>query len=184
MNSPQQDIRRVVRELCEPSNANEMLQAVDQYFSPDSQIIYPLFNSPKASGIEGVKAAYKMLRVLTYGNSVDFHAIGFDRIYVEKGVEKQRGIIDFTEHLKFKFPLPEKLNPWFHVRFLTRLDLVRNPNDEKWYVEKQEDNLPTDFGSSGIRVFPFDAKISNFIKWCTGTGTLLVGGTLSRLNIL
>ncbi|GAA5932844.1 hypothetical protein JCM10213_009223 [Rhodosporidiobolus nylandii] len=184
MDSPQQEIRRVVRELCESPNANEILAAVDKYFAPDAQIIYPLFNSPKASGIEGVKAGYKMLRVLTYGQKVEFHAVGFDRIHVEKGIEKMKGFIDFTEHLKLSFfPVPDKLNPWFHFRFVTRVDLVKNPNDDKWYVEKQEDNLPSDFGSTGLHFLPFDVQISNFVKWCTGTGTLLLGGALTKLNL-
>ncbi|BGP13380.1 hypothetical protein JCM10213v2_001299 [Rhodosporidiobolus nylandii] len=136
MDSPQQEIRRVVRELCESPNANEILAAVDKYFAPDAQIIYPLFNSPKASGIEGVKAGYKMLRVLTYGQKVEFHAVGFDRIHVEKGIEKMKGFIDFTEHLKLSFfPVPDKLNPWFHFRFVSAVHLRGERRD--WVLEQR-----------------------------------------------
>ncbi|GAA6012543.1 hypothetical protein JCM10207_009035 [Rhodosporidiobolus poonsookiae] len=185
MENPSQDIRRVVRELAEPASAEAMLAAVDKYFTPDAQIVYPVFNSPKASGREGVKAGYKMLRVLSYGNKIEFHAVAFDQVTVEKGLERMKGFLDFTEHLKVRFfPVPDSYNPWFHFRFITRIDLVKNPSDGKWYVEKQEDNLPTDFGSTGLHFLPFDVQISNAVKWATGTGTLLVGGTLAKLKIL
>jgi len=88
-----------------------MLAAVDKYFTPDAQIVYPLLNSPRASGVEGVKAAYKMLRVLTYGNQIEFNVVAWDRIRNVKGVEHQSGFLDLVETLKFRLPLPEKLNP-------------------------------------------------------------------------
>lgn len=90
MDNPVNDIRRVVSELCEPDDAREMVAAVDKYFTDDARFICafphhglllacarrerrvqhsltgnsadPLLNSPKGSGKEGVKAAYKMLR--------------------------------------------------------------------------------------------------------------------------
>lgn len=50
--------------------------------------------------------------VLSYGQKFTFHAVGFDRKFVSKGVERQKGFLDLTEHLKFKFiPLPDRLNP-------------------------------------------------------------------------
>lgn len=89
MDNPVNDIRRVVSELCEPDDAREMVAAVDKYFTDDARFICalrngffadrsaaggggaakrvsncadPLLNSPKGSGKEGIKAAYKMLR--------------------------------------------------------------------------------------------------------------------------
>ncbi|GAA5893380.1 hypothetical protein JCM5296_004861 [Sporobolomyces johnsonii] len=204
MESPVNDIRNVVRELCEPAKASDMLSAVDKYFASDSQIIYPLLNSPKGAGIEGVKSAYKMLRVLTYDNKaslrwaplaripnpdctstqIDFHVVAFDRITVKKGVEYQSGVLDLTEHLKFKFiPLPDRFNPTFHIRFISRIDLRKDPQTELWQILKQEDNLPNDFGSTGLHFLPFDRQIADTIKWGTGVGTLVVGGALSRLNL-
>ncbi|GAA5885003.1 hypothetical protein JCM6882_007188 [Rhodosporidiobolus microsporus] len=183
MQDPQNEIRNVVRSLCEPERGSDLVNSVEKYFAPNAQIIYPLFNSPRGSGIEGVKAGYQMLRTLTYGNNVDFHAVAFDRIEVDKkGVERQTGFIDFTENLKIRV-LPDRINPWFHFRFITRIDFVRNPNDDKWYVEKQEDNLPTDFGSTGLHFLPFDVQIANFIKFCTGVGTLGAGIIFQRLEL-
>ncbi|GAA5938933.1 hypothetical protein JCM1841_002611 [Sporobolomyces salmonicolor] len=184
MESPVNDIRNVVRELCEPAKASDMLNAVDRYFASDAQIVYPLLNSPKRAGIEGIKSVYKMLRVLTYDNKLDFHVVAFDRINVKKGIEYQSGLLDMTEHLKFKFlPIPDRFNPTFHIRFITRIDLRKDPQTELWKVVKQEDNLPSDFGSTGLHFLPFDRQIANAIKWGTGVGTLFVGGALSRLNL-
>lgn len=89
-----------------------MLNAVEKYFTQDATLVYPLLNSPKGSGREGVKSAYKMLRVLTYGNKINFDVVAFDRIKSIKGVEHMSGYLDLTETLKFRtVPLPEGLNP-------------------------------------------------------------------------
>ncbi|CEQ39048.1 SPOSA6832_00532 [Sporobolomyces salmonicolor] len=292
MESPVNDIRNVVRELCEPAKASDMsvqplflplhfrgqadllrgnrLNAVDRYFASDAQIVYPLLNSPKRAGIEGIKSVYKMLRgeslschgtirpprsnqpkgvgmrdlraeiahiapssrrsayVRQQDQQLDFHVVAFDRINVKKGIEYQSGLasfslssgarvillisfrrrslLDMTEHLKFKFlPIPDRFNPTFHIRFITRIDLRKDPQTELWKVVKQEDNLPSDFGSTGLHFLPFDRQIANAIKvrnlalaffypfpsltphallqWGTGVGTLFVGGALSRLNL-
>ncbi|GAA6049461.1 hypothetical protein JCM3770_007351 [Rhodotorula araucariae] len=182
MDNPITDIRRVVSELCEPSDSK--LAAVEKYFTDDAVFVNPLFNSPQAAGREGVKAAYKMLRVLSYGQRFDFHAVGFDRITTDgTGTERQKMFIDVTERLKLAFvPLPERLNPTFQIRFLSRIDLVKG-DDDLWRIEKQEDNLPTDFASTGLHFFPFDRQISNAVKWAAGSATLLVGGTLSKFNL-
>ncbi|GAA5982631.1 hypothetical protein JCM5350_002127 [Sporobolomyces pararoseus] len=183
MQSPQNEIRGVVRALVESEKSVDMLAAVDKYFTQDAQIVYPLLNSPRASGIEGVKSAYKMLRVLTYGNSIEFNVVAWDRIKSTKGVETQSGFLDLVETLKFRLPLPERLNPSFSIRFLTRIDLRKDSNDI-WKVTKQEDSLPSDYASTGLRIFPFDREISNLIKFTTGLGTLVVGSLLTRLNWL
>lgn len=51
----------------------------------------------------------------------------------------------------------------FSIRFLTRIDLRKDSNDI-WKVTKQEDSLPSDYASTGLRIFPFDREISNLIK--------------------
>ncbi|KPV76911.1 uncharacterized protein RHOBADRAFT_66100 [Rhodotorula graminis WP1] len=112
MDNPVTDIRRAVLECAAQEDANDMLQAVDKYFDEQAIFVYPLLNSPPAAGRDGVKAAYKMLRVLSYGQRFDFHSVASDRIYVEKGIEKQKLTLDVTEHLKLSFiPLPDRLNP-------------------------------------------------------------------------
>ncbi|GAA5885152.1 hypothetical protein JCM3774_006327 [Rhodotorula dairenensis] len=183
MDDPAKDVPRVVRELCEPVDANEMTAAVDKYFADDAVFVYPLLNSPPEVGRAGVKAAYKMLRVLSYGQSFDFHAVAFDEPYTENGKEYMKGFLDCTEHLKIRFfPLPERLNPKFHLRFISRID-VRKGSDGKWYITKQEDNIPTDFGSTELHFLPFDRQISNFLKYLNGCATYVCGTTCSRLNL-
>ncbi|GAA5925064.1 uncharacterized protein JCM15063_005803 [Sporobolomyces koalae] len=182
MQNPSTEIRQVVKQLVCSERSVDMLAAVDAYFTPDAVIVYPLFNSPKGAGIEGVKAAYKMLRVLTYGNKIDFNVVAFDRIRTVKGVEHQSGMLDLVETLKFRLPLPEALNPSFSLRFLTRIDLRKDPSTDVWKVAKQEDSIPSDFASTGLHLFPFDRQISNLIKFTTGLSTLVVGALLARLN--
>ncbi|GAA6061767.1 hypothetical protein JCM10212_000747 [Sporobolomyces blumeae] len=184
MQNPTSDIRKVVRELVESVRAADMLAAVDKYFAPDAHFVYPLLNTPKGAGIVGVKSAYEMLRVLTYNNKMEFNAVAFDRIRTVKGVEYMSGFLDCVETLQFRFPLPEMINPSFSLRFLTRIELRKDPQDELWYVIKQEDSLPSDYGSTGLRLFPFDREISNGIKFLTGAGTLVVGNIFSRLNLV
>ncbi|KAL8279239.1 hypothetical protein RQP46_008276 [Phenoliferia psychrophenolica] len=186
MEDPVNQIRDVVRRITEPRDARTILKHVDQYFAEDATIVHPMLNSPAKAGREGVKAAYKMLRVLTLNNHIDFHAVGFDRIVLRKGQEHQTGLIDLTESLQLRFlPLPTSLNPTLHIRFLVRIDLTKSPSDGLWYITKQEDNLPSDFGSTGIRLLPFDlADVSNTLKWACGMGTLAAGSTLTYLNLL
>ncbi|POY70739.1 hypothetical protein BMF94_6149 [Rhodotorula taiwanensis] len=183
MEDPQREVPRVVRELCEPFDANVMLANVDKYFAEDAVFVYPLLNSPPELGREGVKAAYKMLRVLSYGQRFTFHAVAFDEPFTEDGEECMKGFLDCTEHLKLRFiPVPEWLNPLFHLRFISRIDL-RKGRDGKWYIIKQEDNIPTDFGSTELHFLPLDRQISNLLKYLNGCATYVCGSTLTRLNL-
>lgn len=71
-----------------------------------------MLNSPAGAGRDGVKAAYKMLRVLTIGNKIDFHvsrqarrrivtadprsshqAVGFDKVVTRKGTDRVTGLL-------------------------------------------------------------------------------------------
>ncbi|ORY90637.1 hypothetical protein BCR35DRAFT_274577 [Leucosporidium creatinivorum] len=184
MEDPQFDIRNVVRSITEPREADQLLANVDRYFTSDAVIVHPMLNSPSASGRAGVKAAYKMLRVLTIGNKVDFHVVALDRIVNKKNVEHTTALLDITEHLQLRFlPLPTSYNPWFHIRFLVRVDLIKC-EDGLWRITKQEDNLPTDFGSTGLALpgIPL-ASISDAFKWCCGAGTLATSRVITALGL-
>lgn len=97
-----------------PRDAKEILAGVDKYFAKDAIIVHPMLNSPASSGREGVKAAYKMLRVLTlnqkvrpvqgpeelrvadgllFAAQIQFNAIGFDRIVMRQGQECRTALI-------------------------------------------------------------------------------------------
>ncbi|KAK4702535.1 hypothetical protein P7C70_g3687, partial [Phenoliferia sp. Uapishka_3] len=171
-----------VRALTEPRDARVILKAVDKYFSEDAVIVHPMLNSPANSGKEGVKAAYKMLRVLTLNNKITFHGVGFDRIVMRKGEEHQTGFIgrrltsgqkigllranlDLSEAIQLRFlPLPLAWSPVLNIRFIIRLDLRKSSVDNLWYIQKQEDNLPSDFGSTGLRLLPGLREASNAFK--------------------
>lgn len=146
--------------------------------------------------------------VLTYDNRMEFHAVGFDKEIIRKGIPHQTGLIDCTEHLRLRF-IP--FSPVFSPRFLVRIDLVKVNMDGgarelgKWYVEQQEDNLPTDFGRSGLAVshsslswrcgsriadcedeqfLPGSRLVSDLIKWGLGVGTLVAGNAFGYLNLV
>lgn len=102
----------------EEPEAALMLKNVQQYFTSNAIIVHPMLNSPPSAGREGVAASYRMLRCLTIGNKIEFHACAFDRVVVRKGVEHQVGLLDLTESLYLRF-LP--WSPKFNIRFLGEL---------------------------------------------------------------
>ncbi len=52
-----------------------------------------MLNSPAKAGREGLKAADKMLRVLTINNKITFHAVAFDKVVSKKGIQHQTALI-------------------------------------------------------------------------------------------
>ncbi|SCV72515.1 BQ2448_4052 [Microbotryum intermedium] len=185
MEDPTTEIRNVVRKITEPRESAKILASVDRYFSDDSVIVHPMLNSPRAQRKDGVKAAYRMLRALTLNNRIEFHAVAFGEVSKKKGGETQACLIDLTEHLQLRFlPLPEARNPVMRVRFLVRVDL-RKSADNLWYITKQEDNIPTDPGSSGLLLIvpPINSMV-NAVKWFAGMGTMGMAAVLNRLGVL
>ncbi|TKA51564.1 hypothetical protein B0A53_05245 [Rhodotorula sp. CCFEE 5036] len=141
----------------------------------------PLFTTPKRVGKEAVKAAYRVRQVLLNDTGLEVQCAGFDRAKVEKGVERVTGIVDCVQHVKGRLlPLPNALNPTANIRVLIRFDCVKCP-DEMYRIDFQEVNIPSDWASTGLHVFPFDAQIANGLKWMGGMAALLVGGTLMRV---
>lgn len=115
MENPSLDIRGVIKSITEPRSADVILANVDKYFAKDAVLVHPMLNSVPNLGREGVKSAYKMLRTLTLGNRIEFHAVGFDRVVVRHGREHQTALIDLTEHLQLRFvPLPYSVSPVRH----------------------------------------------------------------------
>lgn len=82
MQDPVHEIRSVISSITEPREAAVILANVDKYFTATASIIHPMFNSPKQAGREGLKAAYKMLRVLTINNKMEYHVVAFDNVVV------------------------------------------------------------------------------------------------------
>ncbi|KAM0792811.1 hypothetical protein ACM66B_002577 [Microbotryomycetes sp. NB124-2] len=184
MENPSLDLRGVVKSITEPRSADVILANVDKYFTKDAVIVHPLLNSVPRLGRDGLKSAYKMLRTLTIGNKIEFHAVAFDRVIVRHGKEKQVALLDLTEHLQLRFlPLPYSVSPVLHIRFLVRVDLEKG-DDDLWYITRQEDNLPTDYGSSGpLLAVPGLVTLSNYFKWALGTGTFFTARIVTALGL-
>ncbi|GAA5885150.1 hypothetical protein JCM3774_006326 [Rhodotorula dairenensis] len=189
MEHPATDIARVLRELTQ-ADARAVDRAVDKYFTNDAQLIVPLFTTPKRVGKEAVKAAYRLrhgksspLRrpVLTYNTEVEVRCAGFDRAKIERGVEHMTGLVDCVQSVQGRLmPLPTSLNPVAHIRILIRFDCIKCP-DDLYRIYFQEVNIPSDWASTGLHVFPFDAQIVNGLKWMGGLAALVVGGTLVKV---
>lgn len=107
--------------------------------------------------------------------------------------------------------LPERVvpatlrKPWTLLTYgrhdSVRVDLAKSASTGLWYISKQEDNLPSDFGSTGLKLLPGLADLSNAFKvrvllrprrwlltlkvqWACGVGTLAAGSTLTYFNLL
>ncbi|POY70738.1 hypothetical protein BMF94_6148 [Rhodotorula taiwanensis] len=186
MESPATEIQAALRELTS-SDTRVAAHAVDKYFTDDAQLVAPLFTTPKAVGKNAVKAAYRIRQAMVYDSSFTFRCIGFGRVTVEKGVERVSGVVDCTQHVKLRLvPLPNGLNPVSTeavflrllpalCRLFLRFDLVKCP-DELYRICFQEVNIPSDWSSTGLHVFPYDGQI-----WMSGMATLVVGGTLAKV---
>ncbi|GAA5979362.1 hypothetical protein JCM10908_002895 [Rhodotorula pacifica] len=157
MEYPSNDICRVLRELTQ-ADTQAVERAVDKYFTSDAQLV-----------------------VFLYDTQFTIHCAGFDRAKVEKGVEHVTGLVDCVQHVKGRLvPLPTALNPTAHIRILMRFDCIKCP-DEMYRIYFQEVNLPSDWASTGLHVFPFDAQIASSLKWMGGMAALVVGGTLMKV---
>ncbi|KAH9808889.1 hypothetical protein DFH28DRAFT_1134648 [Melampsora americana] len=171
MDDPVKEIEDVVRSVTEPYEASVIAANIDKYFTRDAQIFHPFINQPysKENGREDLKGIYKMLRVQTIDNKIDFHAVMFNE-------DKTRGTIELTEHVTMRlnpFPRPSSSRP--AVRFLVRVDL-RKGEDGKYRIYRQEDNFPSDLTQSGFAAsIPGLGTLNNLIKSTAGFATAKLG---------
>lgn len=78
---------------------------------------------------------------------------------------------------RLTLPLPPRLCT------AVRIDLEKG-SDGKWRIQKQEDSLPSDFGSSGLsQAIPGATTLSNWIKWGLGTGTIIMSRAVNKLGV-
>lgn len=92
-------------------------------------------------------------------------------------------MIDCTEDLKLRYVfslLPESLVPVFRPRFLVRVDMAKEA-DGLWRIVQQEDNIPSDFGRSGLAGALVSAPF-NLVKLGMGVATLATATVFRQLN--
>ncbi|PLW05490.1 hypothetical protein PCANC_04500 [Puccinia coronata f. sp. avenae] len=139
MDDPVKELADVVRSITEPYSAKEIAANVEKYFTEDAFIMYPMFNQPHTPhGKENLKGIYKLLRVFSINNKIEFHAIMFSE-------DRLKATVDLTEVVQSR--LCSSLHAKLH--FITRVDM-RKEEDGKFRICRQEDNYPNDLKRSGI----------------------------------
>ncbi|KAA1087871.1 hypothetical protein PGTUg99_019593 [Puccinia graminis f. sp. tritici] len=83
-----------------------------------------MINQPHTkNGKSSLKGIYKLFRVLTINNQIEFHAVMFSE-------DKLKATIELSETLQGRF-----IPVWFKLRFLSRVDL-RQEADGKYRICK------------------------------------------------
>lgn len=165
MDDPVAEIRDVVRSLTEPYKASTLAENVDKYFTHDAILQHPFMVTPKGpNSREGVKGIYKILRVNSINQRIEFHAVMFNE-------DKTQVAIDLTEHMN---PRHFQTSKHIALRLLVRLELVQGA-DSKWRISKQEDNFTSD---PGLPFIPGFASVVNLVRTVVGFGTSYAGSFL------
>ncbi|EGG11319.1 uncharacterized protein MELLADRAFT_76617 [Melampsora larici-populina 98AG31] len=171
MDDPVKEIEDVVRSITEPYEASVIADNIEKYFTRDAQIFHPFINQPysKDNGREDLKGIYKILRVQTIDNKIDFHAVMFNE-------DKTQGTIELTEHVCMRMNPLSRLRPSrASVRFLVRIDL-KKCEDGKYRIYRQEDNFPSDLTQSGFAAaIPGMGTLNTIIKSTAGYATAKLG---------
>ncbi|KAH9441701.1 hypothetical protein Pst134EA_032606 [Puccinia striiformis f. sp. tritici] len=116
----------VVRKITEPYEATEIVRNVNKYFTEDAYLLYPMVNQPYTKqGKKKLIGLYKLFRVLTINNQIEFHAVMFSE-------DKLKAAIELTETLQGRF-----ITIWFRLRFISRVDL-RKEKDGKYRICKTD----------------------------------------------
>ncbi|KAH9454515.1 hypothetical protein MJO28_005096 [Puccinia striiformis f. sp. tritici] len=143
MDDPVAEIRDVVRSLVEPYEASVLASNVEKYFTEDAFILHPLLNqTPSKGSREHLRGIYKILRVFTINNKIEFHAVMFNE-------DKTQGSIELTEHLYPRLFPCESLK--MSLPLWIRIDLIKD-TDGKYRICRQHDMIPAD---PGIVALPF-----------------------------
>ncbi|WAR56863.1 hypothetical protein PtB15_7B715 [Puccinia triticina] len=189
MDDPVAEIKDVVRSLVEPYEAWVLASNVEKYFTEDAFILHPLLNQTRARGSrEHLKGIYKILRVFTINNKIEFHAVMFNE-------DKTQGAIELTEHL---YP---RLFPFESMKFSLplwiRIDLVKD-SDGKYRIcrlvishhsssnpscvsqlipsnDRQHDMVPTDPGIVNLPFLSMVAQCFNIVKAFNGMAMGIIG---------
>ncbi|KAH9810976.1 hypothetical protein DFH28DRAFT_1063814 [Melampsora americana] len=170
MDNPIAEIKDVVRSITEPYEASTIAKNVEKYFTRDAYILHPAFNQPHTSnGRDDLVGIYKMLRVLTIDNKIEFHAVMFNE-------DMTQGTIELTEYVTMRWsPISRYFSRRNRLHFLVRIDL-RKCSDGKYRIWRQHDNLATDLAMCGVSDdIPGLSFVSNVIKSTLGVITGKLG---------
>ncbi|POW11189.1 hypothetical protein PSTT_05436, partial [Puccinia striiformis] len=154
MDDPVKELPEVVRKITEPYEATEIVRNVNKYFTEDAYLLYPMVNQPYTKQGKKLIGLYKLFRVLTINNQIEFHAVMFSEDKLKAAIETNEcadlvyNNLELTETLQGRF-----ITIWFRLRFISRVDL-RKEKDGKYRICKQEDNYPNDLKRAGLEIIP------------------------------
>ncbi|EGG11320.1 uncharacterized protein MELLADRAFT_90789 [Melampsora larici-populina 98AG31] len=171
MDDPVKEIEDVIRSITEPYEATTLAENIEKYFTRDAQVLHPFINQPYSqdNGMEDLKGIYKILRVQSLDNKIEFHAVMFNE-------DKTEGTIELTEHMTMRMnPIARLTSSRAAVRFIVRISL-RKCEDGKYRIYRQEDNFPSDLTKSGVATpIPGLGSLNSAIKSFTGFATVKLG---------
>ncbi|KAG0147758.1 hypothetical protein CROQUDRAFT_106261 [Cronartium quercuum f. sp. fusiforme G11] len=128
MDNPVVEIRDVVRSVTEPLKASTLAANVEKYFTHDATLQHPMVVVSKSpNSREAVKGMYKLLRLQTINQNIEFHAVMFNE-------DKTQVTIDLTEHMNSRFVYKSK---HIALRMLVRLELVQGL-DKRWRISRSD----------------------------------------------
>ncbi|KAG0141080.1 hypothetical protein CROQUDRAFT_664311 [Cronartium quercuum f. sp. fusiforme G11] len=175
MEDPVKELAEVVRSITEPYEASVLAKNVDKYFSDNAILLHPFLNQPnRLRSKENIKGIYKIFRVFTINNKIDFHAVMFNE-------DKTQAAIELTEYLELRL-FPRGLFPQ-HLRFIIRVDLQRD-EDSKYRIYRQSDNFVSDLATAGFLPLPITVAIISYIKLLIGFLVCIIGRFLLKNRLL
>ncbi|KNE97399.1 hypothetical protein PSTG_09371 [Puccinia striiformis f. sp. tritici PST-78] len=168
----------VVRMITEPYEATEIVRNVNKYFTEDAYLLYPMVNQPYTKqGKTKLIGLYKLFRVLTINNQIEFHAVMFSEDKLKAAIELTETLQELTETLQGRF-----ITIWFRLRFISRVDL-RKEKDGKYRICKQEDNYPNDLKRAGLEIIPGLATFLDICKFLLGLLAASIGNYYLENNL-
>lgn len=141
MENPVTEVEDVIRSVTEPYRASVLAANVEKYFTEDAVLHHPLLVT---KGREAIKGIYKMVRVQTIDQKIEFHAVMFNE-------DKTQVTVDLTEHMNGR--ICSLRSSRVSLRLLVRLHLVQG-TDRKYRIRKQEDNFTSEAGVIGLPFIP------------------------------
>ncbi|KAH9820083.1 hypothetical protein DFH28DRAFT_1079945 [Melampsora americana] len=165
MDNPVAEVEDVIRSVTEPYRASTLAANVEKYFAEDAVLHHPFL---VVKGREAIKGIYKILRVQTVDQKIEFHAVMFNE-------DKTQVTVDLTEHMSTRICSHQCSR--VSLRLIVRLHLVQG-TDRKYRIRKQEDNFSSEAGVIGIPFMPGFTTLASLIRVITGFGIGSLGNFL------
>jgi len=158
MDDPVAEIRDVIRGVTEPYEASTLAANVEKFYTKDAVFQHPFLTVARSpSSRDAIKGIYKILRIISLNQKIQFHAVMFNE-------DKTQVAIDLTEHMDGRYT--SKSVPTA-LRLIVLLDLVKGA-DGKYRISRQEDNFPSSTPMLGAPFIPGLKTLYNAFRHAAG----------------